>query len=87
MLLAVLSGALTSAFGYSLWYRVLPQTAASVAQLVVPVLAMMGGMVLLDEVLILNFIFACALVLEGIATALGPLQALLHWRLFKRSRS
>ena len=90
VLLAVLSGALTSALGYSLWYRVLPQIAASVAgvaQLVVPVLAMMGGMVLLDEVLTLNFIFACALVLEGIATALGPLQALLHWRLFKRSRS
>ena len=46
VLLAVLSGALTSALGYALWYRVLPQITASVAgvaQLVVPVLAMMGG--------------------------------------------
>ena len=46
VLLAVLSGVLTSALGYALWYRVLPQITASVAgvaQLVVPVLAMMGG--------------------------------------------
>jgi drug/metabolite transporter (DMT)-like permease len=57
------------------------------AQLVVPVLAMMGGMVFLDEVLTLNFILACALVLGGIATALEPHQAVLRWRLFKRSRS
>jgi drug/metabolite transporter (DMT)-like permease len=90
VLLAVLSGALTSALGYALWYRVLPQITASVAgvaQLVVPVLAMMGGMVLLDEVLTLNFILACALVLGGIATALGPHQAVLRWWLFKLSRS
>ena len=90
VLLAVLSGALTSALGYALWYRVLPQITASVAgvaQLVVPVLAMMGGMVLLDEALTLNFIFAFTLVLGGIATALGPHQAVLHWRLSKRSRS
>ncbi|MGY9012874.1 MAG: hypothetical protein ACKVLN_11955 [Rhodobacterales bacterium] len=55
--------------------------------MVVPVLAMMGGMVFLDEVLTLNFILACALVLGGIATALEPHQAVLRWRLFKRSRS
>ena len=90
VLLAVLSGVLTSALGYALWYRVLPQITASVAavaQVVVPVLAMMGGMVLLDEVLPLNFILAYTLVLGGIATALGPHQAVLHWRLSKRSRS
>ena len=90
VLLAVLSGALTSALGYALWYRVLPQITASVAgvaQLVVPVLAMMGGIVLLDEVQTLNFILACALVLGGIATALRLHQAVLHWWLSKRSRS
>ena len=90
VLLAVLWGALTSALGYALWYSVLPKITASVAavaQLVVPVLAMMGGMVLLDEALTLNFIFAFTLVLGGIATALGPHQAVLHWRLSKRSRS
>ena len=90
VLFAVLSGAPTLALGYALWYRVLPQITASVAgvaQLVVPVLAMMGGMVFLDEVLTLNFILACALVLGGIATALEPHQAVLRWWLFKRSRS
>ena len=78
MLLAVLSGALTSALGYALWYRVLPQITASVAgvaQLVVPVLAMMGGMVLLDEALTLNFILAFTLVLGGLQR---------HWVHIKR---
>ena len=73
-LLAVLSGTLTSAMGYGLWYWILPQTSASVAsvsQLVVPVLAMAAGIVFLDEALTMKFVIACALVLSGIALSLG----------------
>ena len=73
-LLAVLSGTLTSAVGYGLWYWILPQTSASVAsvsQLVVPVLAMAAGIVFLDEALTMKFVIACALVLSGIALSLG----------------
>ena len=73
-LLAVLSGTLTSAMGYGLWYWILPQISASVAsvsQLVVPVLAMAAGMVFLDEALTMKFVIACALVLSGIALSLG----------------
>ena len=70
VLLAVLSGAVTSGMGYALWYAVLPQLAASVAavaQLTVPLIAMAGGMLLLGEVLTIEFLIACGLVLGGVA--------------------
>ena len=44
--LAVLAGAVTSGLGYALWYRVLPAiptTLAAVAQLSVPVIAVLAG--------------------------------------------
>ena len=71
--LAILSGAVTSGLGYALWYRVLPQlsgTAAALAQLSVPVIAMGGGMLLLSEPLTLRFLFASLLILGGIAFGL-----------------
>ncbi len=54
VVLAVVSGVVTSGLGYALWYSVLPRLQASVAavaQLTVPVIAMAGGMVFLGEVL------------------------------------
>lgn len=68
--LAVVSGVVTSALGYALWYSVLPRLAASVAavaQLTVPVIALAGGMVFLGEVLTLRFAVASVLVLGGVA--------------------
>ncbi|MEM8632370.1 MAG: DMT family transporter [Pseudomonadota bacterium] len=68
--LAILSGAVTSGLGYALWYRVLPQLAASTAalvQLTVPVIALAGGMAFLGEALTLRFVFASALILGGVA--------------------
>jgi drug/metabolite transporter (DMT)-like permease len=67
--LAVVSGVVTSALGYALWYTVLPKLQASVAavaQLTVPVIAMAGGMVVLGEVLTPGFLVASALVLGGV---------------------
>ena len=67
--LAVLSGAVTSGIGYALWYKVLPSLSmpmAAVAQLTVPVIAALGGAVLLGEVLSLRFLFATTLVLCGV---------------------
>jgi uncharacterized membrane protein len=52
VLLAILSGAVTSGLGYALWYAVLPKLEASVSglvQLSVPVIAMAGGVLLLNE--------------------------------------
>jgi drug/metabolite transporter (DMT)-like permease len=74
VMLALLSGAVTSAMGYALWYWILPQIStsiASVSQLVVPVLAMAAGVLLLGELVTVKFILACGLVLGGIAISLG----------------
>ena len=53
-----------------MWYQVLPQLQASVAavaQLTVPVIAMVAGVMLLGEVLTLQALLASALVLGGVA--------------------
>jgi len=75
IVLAVLSGAVTSGLGYALWYSVLPKLAASVAavaQLTVPVIALAGGMLLLGEALTLQTLLASALVLAGVAVSVLP---------------
>ncbi len=72
-LLAVASGALASALGYAIWYRVLRHLAvatAAFAQLTVPALAALGGVLLLGETLSTRLVCACALVLGGVALAL-----------------
>ncbi len=72
ILLAVLSGAVTSGMGYALWYSILPRIAASVAavaQLTVPVIALVGGMIFLGESLTWQFALASSLVLGGVAVS------------------
>ena len=68
--LAVLSGVVTSGLGYALWYSLLPRipaTVAAVAQLSVPVIAMLGGVLLLGEVIGPAALIAAAVVLGGVA--------------------
>jgi drug/metabolite transporter (DMT)-like permease len=77
--LAVVSGAVTSGLGYALWYAVLPRLGAAraaVAQLTVPVIAALGGAVLLAEVPGLRFWLASVLVLGGVALASLPYRGL-----------
>ncbi|WP_135449547.1 DMT family transporter [Tabrizicola caldifontis] len=77
--LAVVSGAVTSGLGYALWYAVLPglgAARAAVAQLTVPVIAALGGAVLLAEPPGLRFWLAAVLVLGGVALASLPYRAL-----------
>ena len=72
--MAVMSGAVTSGLGYALWYHVLPQLKASVAavaQLCVPVIAIVAGNLLLGEVVTLAIVLGSALVLGGIALAIS----------------
>ena len=67
---AMASGALTSGLGYALWYAVLPSLKASQAatiQLSVPVIAALGGVALLGEVMTEQFVLASAATLGGIA--------------------
>ena len=70
--LAAISGAITSGLGYAIWYSVLPRLsaiAAANAQLSVPVIASLGGVVLFGESVTLRLAVATFLVLGGIALA------------------
>ncbi|MEM1035387.1 MAG: DMT family transporter [Pseudomonadota bacterium] len=70
--LAVLSGALTSGLGYAVWYTALKgltATRASIAQLSVPAIAAIGGVLFLSEPITLRFALATALILGGVALA------------------
>ena len=71
--LAILSGAVTSGLGYALWYSVLPRLDAAVAalaQLTVPVIAVLGGVAFLSEPASSRLILACLVVLGGVAFGL-----------------
>lgn len=70
LLLAMLSGGMTSALGYALWYKILPSlntSTAAVSQLTVPIIAMAGGLLFLNEELTMTFVIAAMLVLGGVA--------------------
>ncbi len=75
-LLASASGALTSALGYVVWYaalRRLTATRAAVVQLAVPILAAVGGVVFLAEMVSVRLALSTVMVVGGIALALaGP---------------
>jgi drug/metabolite transporter (DMT)-like permease len=67
---AVASGALASGIGYAIWYTALPalkSTHAATVQLSVPVIAALGGVVLLGEPLTLRLLLASVAILGGIA--------------------
>ena len=73
VLLATVSGALASGVGYAIWYAALPAltaTRAALVQLLVPVLAAAGGVVVLGEAIPLRLPVAAALVLGGVALAI-----------------
>jgi drug/metabolite transporter (DMT)-like permease len=76
--LAVASGAVASGLGYAMLFRVLPSMGAGTAglvQLAVPVIAMIGGAVLLAEWPTPGALAAAGLVLAGIALATVPRRA------------
>lgn len=70
VLYAFISGAITSGLGYVIWYAVLPslrRTTAATVQLSAPVLAALGGILLLHETITIRFILCAFAVLGGIA--------------------
>lgn len=72
VLLAMISGAVTSGLGYALWYRSLrglTTTQASVLQLLVPVLAAFGGAVWIGEKISVRLVGASLMILGGVALA------------------
>lgn len=69
ILWAVLSGGIASGIGYTVWYMALGglnTTQAAVVQLLVPVIAALGGVVLVAEPLTLRLLVAAAMILCGI---------------------
>ena len=73
VILAMLSGGVTSALGYALWYAILPQlgaTRGALAQLSAPAIALFLGAILLGETVTLTAMLAATLILGGIAIGL-----------------
>lgn len=68
--LAIASGAITSGIGYAIWYRALPglkATQAATVQLSVPVIAALGGIVMLGESFSMRLGLVSIAILTGIA--------------------
>ena len=74
---AIASGAITSALGYTLWYRVLPSlksTTAATVQLSVPVIAAFAGVIFLNEAATLHMVLASVAIIGGIALVITQKQ-------------
>ncbi|MBY0439847.1 MAG: DMT family transporter [Burkholderiales bacterium] len=74
VLYAVASGALASGVGYAVWYtalRGLAATSAASVQLSVPVIAAVGGILLLGEALTLRLVLCSTAVLGGIGLVIA----------------
>lgn len=73
LILALASGAVASGLGYVLWYAALAglsRTQAASVQLSVPVIAALGGLLLLSESLSLRLVVASCVILGGVALAI-----------------
>jgi drug/metabolite transporter (DMT)-like permease len=73
VMLAFLSGSLTSGIGYALWYAALPKLSniqAASLQLLVPLLAALGGVWLSHEHLSLHLLISAFLILGGVVFVL-----------------
>lgn len=69
IILALISGAITSGVGYTIWYIALgglTSTQAAVLQLSVPVIAAIGGVFFVSEEITMRLIISAAIVLSGI---------------------
>jgi len=69
LVVAILSGVVTSGIGYIIWYKALPLLSnmqAAVTQLLVPVIAALGGLVFISEPISMRLVVASTLVLSGV---------------------
>lgn len=70
--LAIASGSITSGLGYVIWYQALKgltATRAGIAQLTVPAIAALGGVIFLTEPITLRFALSTLAILGGVALA------------------
>lgn len=69
IILALISGAITSGVGYTIWYIALgsiSSTQAAVIQLSVPIIAAIGGVLFVSEIITIRLIISASIVLSGI---------------------
>ncbi|MDO6564587.1 DMT family transporter [Amphritea sp. 1_MG-2023] len=69
VLLAMVSGGIASGIGYAVWYRALrglSAVQAAALQLLVPVIAALGGVIFANDMITLRLLIAALLVLGGI---------------------
>ena len=74
LVLATLSGAVTSGLGYVVWYAALPHltsAGAATVQLAVPIITAIGGVMLLTEPLTARLVLAAIATLSGVALVVG----------------
>jgi drug/metabolite transporter (DMT)-like permease len=67
--MAILSGGLASAIGYTFWYMALKELSsvhASVVQLLVPIIATAGGIIFSAEIITPRFVISTLIILSGI---------------------
>ncbi|MEM7660613.1 MAG: DMT family transporter [Pseudomonadota bacterium] len=72
IMLAIASGAVTSGLGYAIWYAALPSLSAAragIAQLTVPAIAALGGIIFLGEAMTTRFGLSSLIILGGVALA------------------
>jgi drug/metabolite transporter (DMT)-like permease len=72
--LAATSGAIASGLGYCLWYLALPRhtaTRAALVQLLVPIIAALGAVVVLGESITLRLVGGGGVVVAGVALAIA----------------
>ncbi len=75
MMLAIISGAITSGLGYIVWYHVVSRiapTQAAIAQLLVPLLTAVAGVIVLSETFSLRLLISGTIIASGVALSVFP---------------
>lgn len=89
ILLAIISGTMTSGLGYAIWYSALSGLTvkhAAIIQLSVPVIAAIGGVIFSNETINIELITSSFLVLGGVLTVIMGKQSMERLqRAYKRS--
>jgi len=78
VVLALVSGVVTTGLGYVIWYYVLPgltATRAAIVQVAVPVLAALGGVLVMNETVTMRLALSAVMVLGGVGLAVGSRDA------------
>ena len=84
ILLAVLSGGIASGIGYTMWYIALgglSVTQAAVVQLLVPIIAALGGVIFLSEKITLRLTLSAIMILGGILMVVWGRYYFVHLKL------